>query len=143
MMRITKGFSLLEVLVATFILTLAFLYMIGMFPASEIGLAGAKNTHFAVEFAKSKIEYWMQQGYSVIASKPATIESGTASVGSTVNGMAQSQTINWSVSHAQMASGIQQIDVLTYWSQKGLSGGVYSKGTLANPTVRLVSWVYQ
>lgn len=144
-----KGLSLLEVLLASSILLIGFLFLLGIFPASITGISGSQNIYSATQIANQLLtlysnEYWTL--YPSTPPSPATFASGTITISSQNNGAAKNANFTYLVTatapppnNPQLAGGVVQLDVLVRWHQP--LGGLGGIGPL--DYVRADTWVTQ
>lgn len=133
-----SGFSLIEVMVATFILLVGLLALFEMFPTSAQAVANARTTYSATQIAREQMEAWLIKGYTTIVASPATMASGTVYYTDQANGVTQSWPYTYQVTHsAIVAAKVEQVEAYVQWHERGgLNGPVSSLNS-----VRLDSWV--
>lgn len=95
-----RGFTLIEAVLAVFMLLLGVLFIFGMFPAGADAVTTARDTYAASEIAREKLEYWVQKGYTTISgTSSATLQSGTLTVTDQSNGVSQPWKFTYQVTH--------------------------------------------
>jgi len=137
-----KGLTLLEVLIATFILTFGILALFGMFPTSALAVSDARNTYSATEVAREKLETWAQKGYSTLpavcqggSGGSPTLDTATINYTDTANGNIQTWAFTYTVSCSSIVTNeVAQIESYVQWHPKGWASAQQN-------SVRLDSWV--
>jgi len=128
-----RGFTLIEAIVAVFILLVGVLSVYGMFPTAANAVTTARNTYSATELAREKLEYWVQQGYSVIQPSATTLESDTLVYTDLSNGITQTWNLTCQVTHTPLCSNgasppcgvnpeiAERVEAFVTWQPKGWS----------------------
>jgi prepilin-type N-terminal cleavage/methylation domain-containing protein len=107
----TKGFSLVEALVAMGVLSLLILYSFSLFPSAYNGIVYARDNFSATSVATTQAEYWRTQGYNWIAgSHLATDLAGNTQIGPT--------QFAWTVQPLFVAKNLYQVDVNVTWQNR-------------------------
>ncbi len=89
-MRDAKGFSLIEVLIATAIIAVAFLAIASMFPTAYRNVAWSGERTAAVTLAEQRLEWLMNQDYT---SAPLAAGTTTENLGGNYAGYTRTTTI--------------------------------------------------
>lgn len=117
--RRTKGLTLVEVMLAVFVLALTAIILIACFPTSQISRIKAAHLSYAVGLAQKQMEEFRSAGYaSVLVSDPVNTPVAELPSGS--------QTITIT----QYAPNVKQIEVTITWEGYRKVGGSTTLVTL-------------
>lgn len=155
-----KGMSLIEVLVAIAILSTGFLLILGMFPTSFSGIKHGKNVYYASALGQRKLEEMKGLGIDGIRALNTaaydgggTVQAGTDTMTSMVNGVTQTTPFNWQVItpgipgilHPGATTQGTAVVVTITWFDKALGSlseqGGYLAGSAAPRSLTLETWV--
>lgn len=120
-----KGFSLIELMIALFILAVSYLCILGVFPVSMRGVKQGKDILFATHLAQQQMEKAVYQcGGDDFLDYGLSITNGTASLTSVVNNVTTITDFTYSVTFspdtqaAVDAATIKNIVVIVYVTSK-------------------------
>lgn len=119
-----RGFTLIEVMLAVFVVSITALIFAATFPTSQISHMKAAYMSYATSLAEQKVEEFKAAGY-------ANIQLGSQEQAITIppNGT-QSITGTQTVNITQYATDIKKIEVTITWSGYRMVGGTVALVTL-------------
>ncbi|MCL6629476.1 MAG: type II secretion system GspH family protein [Armatimonadetes bacterium] len=116
----SAGFTLVEVLLVIFLLSLTALIYAAVFPTSQISRTKAVHTSYALSLAQQKLEEIRSAGYANIQVTPSPQVTPVADI----PGATQTVTIS------QFAANVKRISVVITWSGYRKIGGRVELETL-------------
>jgi Tfp pilus assembly protein PilV len=142
-----KGLSLLEVLLASSILLIGFLFLLGIFPASITGISGSQNIYSATQIANQLLTLYSNEYWTLYPAPPTgpnphpPFTHGTITISSQNNGAAKNESYTYQVTAntppPQLVGGVAELDVFVSWKQP--MGGLGGIGPLEE--VEASTWV--
>lgn len=128
-----KGFTLMEVLVAVFVLTIFIVVVFNIFPVTRHALQLSENHVNAVFLGKSLLEDARTAGFGSIA--PI---SGSRTFGGTDNGNPFTRTINYTVSMQALGVDKKRVWVTLSWHEFTGDRQIVLETTIVDPTISLL-----
>jgi prepilin-type N-terminal cleavage/methylation domain-containing protein len=107
-----SGFSLLEVMISMFLLTILGLFVFNLFPVIRRGMQFTENQIYAAYLGKSLLEQARASGFDALAPS-----SGSQTLSGTDNGVLFTQTINYTVSINSVTTGEKRIFATMTWHE--------------------------
>lgn len=117
--RLSAGFTLIEIMLAVFVLALTGLVFAATVPTSQISRIKAAHTTYAINLAKQTIEEKRSAGYASLL--PGTTE---VTVPADLPGATQTTSIT------QYATNVKKVEVTIVWSGYRQVGGTITLTTL-------------
>mgnify|MGYP000898467606 CR=1 FL=1 len=108
-----RGFSLLEMMVATLVAGILLASMAPLWPAMNRGAVATRNRMAAVHLAQQQLEQSLSQGYAGVAAR-----SGDVQVQSTVRNIAQRVDYHYEVSVADVPPDLRSVLVRVTWKER-------------------------
>ena len=122
-----RGFSLVEVLVAAGIFTIAVLAMVGMWSLQARSIDLARNVLAATTLCEHELESTLAQGFT-----GAVTRSGTQTLSTLVNGVAVQRSFAYTVTVTLLGSSLKDVVVRVQWSEGGATHEVALEDALAS-----------
>lgn len=116
-LRNHKGFTLVEIMVAMFILTIALLGLISVTVIVIKGNSFSKTITTATTLAKDKLEQLKNTDYDSLAGGADTVES--------------IYTRTWTITNNSPAAGMKTIQVIVVWDWQGAARNVNLRSIVA------------
>jgi type II secretory pathway pseudopilin PulG len=110
--RKKRGFSLVDLLVAFTIFSMALLATLTIFPASMQSIRKARMNTMATHLAQSALESVFNQSFATIANS-----AGSTTMTSTLNGSQETVTFTTTITVNSLSSDLKDVSVRVSWSE--------------------------